>query len=211
MMSIHDIPGFFTLEETQVDLAPDQTQALVASVLDAFSEWLETPVPKELPTTARTLGTWMADEVYGQLRRNHRDTLPNLAYRMSRSRQGIITFTPELYAFRTKLAVTRDVRVRDTGTRANWAYNDQLPLVDTSGKPLPPRRLNLAYRLDDIWRIIEGIYLTFGQVRKVPLWIWQLYGVSIHPHPVHQGVAVDSRSGEVAYYTTYCPPGVRLA
>ena len=63
MMSIHDIPGFFTLEETQVDLAPDQTQALVASVLEAFSEWLETPIPKELPTTARTLGNWMADDL----------------------------------------------------------------------------------------------------------------------------------------------------
>lgn len=210
MKSVHAIHGFFPLEETQGDVAPDEIQAIVDAVRGSFDEWQDSPVPKFLPTTTRTLGTWMSDNVYGQLHRYHRDTLPNLQYVMSRNRQGLITFGPELYAFRPKLAVSRDLRVRDTGTRANWAYNDQLPLVDTNGKPIPPRRLNIAYRLDDTQRFIVGIHLTFGQVGKVPLWIWQLYGKPIQPNPVRQGVAVDNGTGDHRSYTTYCPPGVRL-
>lgn len=209
MVEVHSPPGFFSLEEAQSDLGTDVPQALAVSVHGAFAEWLLTPIPKGLTTSMKTLGCWMADDVSGQLGRYHSAAVPDLRYGTSKDGQFFIVAGNGQYALRTKKAVADDLRVRDTGTVANAEYNEQKPLVDVSGNPIPPRHLNLVYRLDETETKVLGVYLTFGQVGKPPIWIWQLDGLAIQPYPVYQAW-FDHVTGVQSRYTTYCPPGLRL-
>ena len=171
-------PGFFRLEEVQFDLGPEEVGALVEAVRVSFAYWKESPAPKGLPTTSRTLGSLMADLVFDHLRLDYGSVLPGVAFVLSEGRQAAFTYGDRDYVFRPKLAVNSSLLVRDTGTAANRRYLGQFPLLDQDLKPFPPRRLNLVYQRDSTGLLLDSVHLTFGQVNKVPLWIWQIYGAA---------------------------------
>lgn len=205
-------PLNFPLESAQQDLAGGIVPALVASVHDSFSEWLQTPFPKGLPTSTSALGSCMAIGTFGQLSRYHIAAMPELHHGKSSDGQpytAVRGVSGVMYALRAKLATADDLRVRDTGRPANAEYLAQRPLTDANGKPIPPRRLNLVYRLDVTQQKLLGIYLTLGRPSIEPWWIWQLDGTANHQYPIYQ-MLQDPVTGRHIHYATYCPTGIRL-
>ena len=203
-------PGFFPLEDAQSDLGAGVVGALVEAVQISFADWRDSPAPKTLPTTARTLGSLMADLVFDHLRLSYGSALPGVAFVLSEGRQAAFTYGNRNYVFRPKLAVNSSLLVRDTGTAANRRYLGQFPLLDQDMKPFPPRRLNLVYQRDSTGLLLDSVHLTFGQVNKVPLWIWQIYGRPILSGVIRRGM-LSTAAEEGRELVFYCPPGVRLA
>lgn len=205
-------PLHFPLEAAQQDLAGGIAPALVSSVHGALGDWLQSPFPKGLPTSTSALGCCMAIGAFGQLSRYHSATMPDLQHGTSNDGQpytAVRSISGVMYALRVKLAMDNALRVQDSGKQANRQYLAQMPLTDANGKPIPPRRLNLVYRLDDTQQKLLGIYLTLGRVSSAPWWIWHLDGAAIHRYPIYQTL-LDPVTGGHIRYATYCPPGFTL-